>query len=215
MTMKPMRAVLYLRVSTDDQTTDNQREDLERVAQHRGWTVTGIYEDAGISGSKGRDKRPGLDSMMKDASRGKFDVIMAWKLDRLGRSLQHLLDITRDLDSAHVALYMHGQDVDTTTAAGRFFYQVMGAVAEFERGLIQARVKAGMDRAKAEQDAGKIRRGKDGQIKKLIGRPSIAPKVYDLIRASLEAGIGINRTAATLGVGNAVVQRIKAELKAA
>lgn len=216
MTSKPIKAAAYLRVSTlDGQTTDNQRRELEQAAERRGWNLTMVYEDAGISGAKGRDKRPGFDRMLKDAVKGKFDVLMSWSVDRLGRSLQDLVGMLGELHGAKVDLFLQQQGIDTTTPGGKAMFQMLGVFAEFERNMIQARVKAGMDRARAEQNAGMVRRGKDGQIKKLIGRPSIAPKVCDLVRASLESGIGINRTAATLGVGNAVVQRIKAEMLAA
>src|ERR1700691_3418342 len=111
--MKAKRAALYLRVSTDGQTTENQRMALEAVAAQRGWSVVAVYEDAGISGAKGRDKRPGLDGMLKDASRAKFDVVMVWAVDRLGRSLTDLLDTLRDLEAARVDLFLHQQSVDT------------------------------------------------------------------------------------------------------
>src|SRR6266566_2176640 len=98
MATKTKRAALYLRVSTDGQTTDNQRLALEQICAQRGWNVVAIFEDNGISGAKGRDKRPGLDKLLKDATRGRFDVAMAWALDRLGRSLIDLLESLRELD---------------------------------------------------------------------------------------------------------------------
>ena len=116
---KPKRAALYLRVSTDQQTTENQRIALTEVAEQRGWIVVEEYEDAGISGSKGREQRPGLDKLLKDASRGKFDVVMAWAVDRLGRSLQDLIGTLEGLKAAKVDLFLHQQAVDTTTPAGR------------------------------------------------------------------------------------------------
>jgi DNA invertase Pin-like site-specific DNA recombinase len=136
------RAALYLRVSTDGQTTDNQRLALEAVAVHRGWTVVATYEDAGISGAKGRDKRPGLDALLKDATRARFDVVLGWALDRLGRSLADLIDTLRTLEQSHVDLFLHQQAIDTTTPAGRMFFHVTGAFAEFEREMIRSRVNA-------------------------------------------------------------------------
>src|SRR5215210_6368773 len=135
------RAVLYLRVSTDGQTTDNQRRALEEVAAQSGWTIVDVYEDAGISGANGRDRRPAFDRLCKDAARRKFDVVMAWSVDRLGRSLQDLVGFLNDLRDLGVDLFLHRQGMDTTTAAGRMLFQMCGVFAEFERSIIQERVK--------------------------------------------------------------------------
>ncbi len=154
MIRKPRRAALYLRVGRDGQTTENQRLVLEAVASQRGWTVTNAYEDNGISGAKGRDKRPGLDALLKDASRARFDMMMAWALDRLGRSLRNLMDTLQDLESANVDLFLHQQVIDTTTPAGRVFFHILGAFSEFERDMIRSRVNAGLDRARAPRAFG-------------------------------------------------------------
>ena len=146
---KMNRAALYVRVSTDGQTTDNQRLALEAVAGQRGWFVVAVYEDAGISGAKGRDKRPGLDKLLGDATRARFDVVMAWALDRLGRSLADLIGTLKELEGGRVDLFLHQQAIDTTTPAGRMFFHVTGAFAEFERDMIRSRVNAGLDRARA------------------------------------------------------------------
>src|SRR4051794_39151902 len=119
---KAKRAAIYLRVSTDEQTTENQRRELQAVAEQRGWKIVEVYEDAGISGAKGRDKRPGLDAMLKDAVRGKFNVVMAWSVDRLGRSLSDLVGGLKELEGARVDLFLHRQAVDTTTAAGKAMF---------------------------------------------------------------------------------------------
>ena len=207
---KPKRAALYLRVSTGEQTTENQRRALEEAAQHRGWDIVATYVDDGISGAKGRDKRPGLDAMLKDATRRTFDVAMAWSVDRLGRLLIDLVSSLQELHSARVDLFLHQQAIDTTTPAGRAMFGMMGVFADFERSIIQARVKAGMDRAKAEQISGKVRRDSAGKLLKAIGRPKVADTVEAAIRASLAAGVGIGKTARTIGVGVGTVQRIKA-----
>ena len=123
---KPKHAALYLRVSTDGQTVENQRIALEAVSEQRGWHVVEVYSDNGASGAKGRKQRPGLDAMLKDASRGRFDVVVAWALDRLGRSLVDLLDTLGELEVAGSSLVLHQQAIDTTTAAGRMFFQVRG-----------------------------------------------------------------------------------------
>lgn len=143
------RVAFYLRVSTGEQTTENQRRQLKQVAEHRGWDLVGVFEDAGVSGAKGRDKRPQLDFMLRQAVRGQFDVLAVWSVDRLGRSLKHLLDILGELQNAGVDLYLHQQGIDTGTPAGKAMYQMLGVFAEFERSLIQERVRAGLARAKA------------------------------------------------------------------
>jgi DNA invertase Pin-like site-specific DNA recombinase len=202
---KTKRAALYLRVSTDGQTTENQRRDLEAAAEARGWQVVTTYEDAGISGGKGRDKRPGLDAMLKGATRRKFDVVMAWSVDRLGRSLVDLVNGLQEMHGAGVDLYLHQQAIDTTTPAGRALFQMCGVFAEFERAMIKVRVQAGMDRVKA---SGQTKSGKP------IGRPTIKPDVEQAIREHLAAGTGILKTAKLVGVGSGTVQRVKAVVAA-
>jgi DNA invertase Pin-like site-specific DNA recombinase len=149
MAKAPRRAALYVRVSTDQQSVDNQVRELRQIAERRGWNVVHVYSDAGISGAKGRDKRPGLDTMLKDASRRKFDVVMAWAIDRLGRSLVDLLGTIQHLDAVGVDLYLDQQNIDTTTPMGKLLFQVTGAFAEFERAMIRQRVNAGLARVKA------------------------------------------------------------------
>jgi DNA invertase Pin-like site-specific DNA recombinase len=159
-----------------------------------------VYSDNGVSGAKGRNQRPGLDVMLKDASRGRFDVVLAWALDRLGRSLIDLLETLGELEAAAVALVLHQQAIDTTTPAGRMFFQVTGAFAEFERGMIRSRVMAGLERARA--------RGVQ------LGRRKTSSKVEAAIRARLAKGEGIKKVAKAVGVGNGTVSRIKAETEA-
>src|SRR5262249_28600135 len=127
------RAAIYVRVSTDRQTIENQLAALRQIADRRGWQVVEQYSDAGISGAKGRNGRPGLDQMLKDASKRKFDVIMAWAIDRLGRSLIDLLGTIQTLEACGVDLFLEQQSLDTTTPAGKLMYQVCGAFAELER----------------------------------------------------------------------------------
>jgi DNA invertase Pin-like site-specific DNA recombinase len=104
------RVAIYLRVSTDKQTTDNQRRELEAVAERSGWKVVKVYEDAGISGAKGRDKRPGLDAMMKAVNAKEFDMVASWSVDRLGRSLTDLLGILQALHEKGVGLFLPSKD---------------------------------------------------------------------------------------------------------
>lgn len=143
------RAAIYLRVSTDGQTTENQRLVLEQVAEKTGWDIVGVYEDNGVSGAKGRAQRPAFDRLCRDATRRKFDVVMAWSVDRLGRSLQDLVIFLGELRAVGLDLFLHQQGVDTTTPAGKAMFQMMGVFAEFERAMIRDRVKAGLARARA------------------------------------------------------------------
>jgi DNA invertase Pin-like site-specific DNA recombinase len=143
------RAGIYLRVSTDGQTTQNQRREIEAVAARSGWEVVAVYEDAGISGSNGRDKRPGLDRLLNDATARKINMIAAWSVDRLGRSLQHLVSFLNELQALNCNLYLHQQAIDTTTPSGRAMFQMCGVFAEFERSMIVERVNAGLARARA------------------------------------------------------------------
>ena len=122
------RAALYLRVSTSGQTTENQRLELVAMAERCGWTIVAIYEDAGISGAKGRDKRPEFDRLCRDAARRRIDVVMAWSVDRLGRSLQHLVQFLADLHASGVDLYLHQQGIDTTTPSGKAMFQMLGGL---------------------------------------------------------------------------------------
>jgi DNA invertase Pin-like site-specific DNA recombinase len=196
-----MRAVLYLRVSTlNGQTTENQRLELEAVAGRNRWQMVEIYEDAGVSGAKGREKRPAFDCMLKAAVRREFDVIMAWSVDRLGRSLQDLVAFLSDIHAKGVELYLHQQGIDTTTPSGKAMFQMMGVFAEFERAMIRERVLAGLKRARAKG--------------KKLGRPPILPGKERAIRADIEAGLGFRRIMARHGVGTSVIQRIKTELAA-
>jgi DNA invertase Pin-like site-specific DNA recombinase len=193
------RAAIYVRVSTDKQTIDNQVAALRQIAERRGWQVVEQYSDAGISGAKGRDGRPGLDQMLKDASRREFDVIMAWAVDRLGRSLIDLLGTIQTLEACGVDLYLDQQSIDTTTPAGKLMFQVCGAFAEFERSMIRQRVLAGLKRAVAQG--------------KTLGRPKVDAAIERRIQAQLRAGKGMRKTARECGVGTGTVQRVKQEMK--
>ena len=194
--------------------TENQRLELEAAAAARGWTVVAAYCDNGISGAKARDKRPGLDGMLKDAVRRKFDVVMAWSVDRVGRSLIDLIKTMQELRSANVNLFLLQQGTDTTTPHGNMIFQVLGAFAEFERALIVSRVNTGIARAKAEWEAGKERLHKDGKTrKKPHGRPRTP--VEDEIRRRLKAGETIRGVIRETGAGSGKVQRVKREITSA
>lgn len=192
------RVALYLRVSTDDQTVANQERELREVADRAGWAITAVYKDEGVSGAKGRDRRPGLDAMLKDATRRQFDVIAAWSVDRLGRSLQDLVAMLSDIHAAGVDLYLHQQAIDTTTPGGKAMFQMMGVFAEFERAMIRDRVKAGMARAKASG--------------KRLGKPAVSEAKIEAVKAELARGTGLVKAARLHGVGTYTAQRIKKEM---
>ena len=192
------RAVLYLRVSTVEQTTANQERELQQVAERAGWEIVKVYRDHGISGAKGRDKRPAFDALHKAAARREFDVVMAWSVDRLGRSLQDLISFLSEIRAAGVDLFLHQQGLDTTTPAGKALFQMMGVFAEFERSMIQERVRAGLKRAKGEG--------------KQLGRPRLAPELEKRILDALNKPgrtEGIRKIASRFGVNPSTVQRIK------
>src|SRR5689334_14550986 len=138
------RAAFYVRTSTDRQTVENQIAKLTEIANARGWQIVATFKDAGISGSKGRKDRPGLDAMLKEAQRGGFNVVMAWSIDRVGRSLSDLLATIQHLEACHVDLYLDQQNLDTTTPSGKLMFQVTAAFAEFEKAMIRERVHAGL-----------------------------------------------------------------------
>ena len=192
------RAVLYLRVSTIDQTTANQERELREVASRMGCEIIRVYKDHGISGAKSRNERPEFDRLLRDAAQRKFDVVMAWSVDRLGRSLQDLVGFLSELHALHIDLFLHQQGLDTTTPGGKAMFQMMGVFAEFERAMIAERVRAGLRRAKDEG--------------KRLGRPRIAAELEKRIQTALNerkrTGEGVRGIAKRFGVDPSTVQRI-------
>ena len=190
--MTQIRIAIYARVSTANQTADNQLHEIERVAALRGWNIVATFRDDGISGAKGRDGRPALDQMLKAAAKREFDLIAVWSIDRLGRSLQHLVTTVNDLHAQGVQLYFHQQAIDTTTSSGKLMFGVFSSFAEFERDLIRERIKLGVERARKEG--------------KKLGRPS---SVTDSTRAAIvelyKKGMSPKKISQTLrcGVGTA------------
>ena len=155
------RVALYVRVSTDHQSVKNQEIELQVVAERHGWQVVSVYRDQGISGAKGRDKRPGLDKLLQAVARKEFDLVASWSVDRLGRSLIDLVGILQEFHAKHVDLYLHQQGIDTTTPSGKAMFQMMGVFAEFERSMIHERVhgraRPGKGRRNATWSAGNRR----------------------------------------------------------
>jgi DNA invertase Pin-like site-specific DNA recombinase len=188
------RIAVYLRVSTSKQETGNQRRELEAVAKRSGWKIVKVYEDAGISGAKGREGRPGLDALLKAVNAKEFELVATWSVDRLGRSLTDLLSILQCLRDKGVDLFLHQQGLDTSTTAGKAMFQMLGVFAEFERGIIKERVNAGLARAREKG------------VK--LGRPRIDPKVENRIRKLRKKGDGILKIGKKLGIGTSVVQRV-------
>jgi DNA invertase Pin-like site-specific DNA recombinase len=199
-TQKQKRVAVYLRVSTGEQTTDNQRRELEQVAARHDWKIVEFFEDAGISGTKGRDKRPGLDRLLKAVARKEVDMVAAWSVDRLGRSLIDLLDFLRELHAKGVDLFLHQQGLDTSTPAGKAMFQMLGVFAEFERAMIHARIMAGLARAKSQGVQ--------------LGRQRLEDTDADKVAAIMVArakGTGLRRIARELGVGVGTVLRVTGE----
>ena len=189
---------LYMRVSTGEQDVELQRRELRVACERHGWHIVAEYTDHGISGTKGRDQRPEFDRLCKGVARRKFDIVAAWSVDRLGRSLQDLVLFLNELHAKKVDLFLHHQGLDTSTPAGRMMFQMMGVFAEFERAMIVDRVKAGLARAKAHG----TRSGKP------LGRPKAPPEMEQRIRDLYGAGMGRAKIARTLGVGVSLTSRV-------
>ena len=188
------RVALYARVSTDGQSEKNQLRELEAVAKRQGWHVIQQFVDKGISGAKGRDSRPAFDALCKGVVRRDFDMVAAWSVDRLGRSLLDLLTFLQDIHAKDCGLYLHKQGIDSTTPTGKMMFQMVGVFAEFERSMIVERVRAGLKRAKEEG--------------KKLGRPRVSQEVEAKVLKLRRQGNGMRRIARELGIGNSTVQRI-------
>ena len=189
------KIAIYARVSTDKQSTENQLLELRTLCNQLGYTIVQEYTDNGISGAKSRDARPALDLLLKDATRRKFDMVMCWSIDRLGRSLQNLVEILNELQALKIDLYFQQQGMDTSTPSGRMIFSVFGAIGEFERNLIRERVIAGQQRAKANG------------VK--LGRPT---KMNDGMRSAVkilrEKGMGIKQISRELQIGVGTVYSV-------
>ncbi len=186
-----MRAALYARVSTQDQEPENQLQELRRYIEARGWEAT-EYVDHGVSGAK--DRRPGLDRLVTDAKRRRFDVLVCWRLDRLGRNLRHLILLLDDLQAIGVDFVSLAEGIDATTPAGRLQLHILGAIAEFERSRVIERVQAGLERAK--------RQGRT------LGRPRRVLSQRQLTRVE---GLSSRAAAKVLGVPRSTLQRYLAQ----
>ena len=184
-----------MRVSTNNghQTTENQRRELEAIAKRSGWEIVATFEDK-ISGSKGRDQRPGLDALMKGATKREFDMVPAWSVDRLGRSLPHLVQLFSEFQALGVDIYLHQHAVDSSTPAGRALLQMSGVFAEFGKAMLQERVATGLARAKAEG--------------KTLGRPRAKGATDAAILRLRDKGMGMIAIGKKLGCGTGRVQEV-------
>jgi len=189
------RAGIYLRVSQDSQTTENQLRILTDVAEKAGWTIVRVFEDQAISGAKGRDQRPGYDALLKAIHRREIDICAAYAVDRLGRSLSDLVAFLSDIQARGCDLYLHQQSVDTSTPSGRMLFQMLAVFSEFERELIRGRVRAGLARARAKGVQ--------------FGRPTLSPDRVARVEKALRDGLSIRAAAKATGTSTASVQRIK------
>ena len=195
----PKKVCLYARVSTSSQSVDRQLKELTDVADRNGWVIVDQYIDHGISGSKGRDQRPELDRMMKDAVKKKFDVVMCWSIDRLGRSLQHLIEILNDLNAKNIDMYFDQQSLDSTTPTGKLMFSLTAAFAEYEKSIIRQRVLSGLENAR--------KKGRVG------GRPTnLTSAVQDKILTMKKEGKSIREIRTECSVGTGTIYKV---LKAA
>jgi DNA invertase Pin-like site-specific DNA recombinase len=188
------RVAIYARVSTDTQTTDNQLHQLREIADRNGWDIVAEFIDEGISGAKGRDKRPQFDALMKASVRRQFDLVMSWSVDRLGRSLQHLVEFLNEIHAVGCDLYLHQQAINTMTPAGLAMFQMCGVFAQFERSIIQDRVKAGLERAVANGTK--------------LGRPGLSELTKQEIVAMRATGMSMATIAMELGISAGVVCKV-------
>ena len=182
-----MKAAIYARVSTVDQEPENQLQELRRYVEARGWTST-EYVDRGVSGAK--ERRPALDQLVTDARRRRFDVVVCWRLDRLGRNLKHLITLLEELQALGVAFVSLAEGIDATTAAGKLQMHILGAIAEFERERIRERVLAGLQRARTQG--------------KRLGRPRAVIPIDRLQRVD---GLPVDVAAERLGVSRSTIKR--------
>jgi len=182
------KVAIYARVSSTTSNPENQLIELRQSAKRNDWIVVKEYVDFGVSGAKGRDKRPQFDACLKSAVRKEIDVVMFWSIDRASRSLQHLVEMMNDLHSKNVDMYFHQQSLDTTSASGRAMFSMCAVFAEFERGVIRERILASHNRARAEG--------------RKIGRPSTISKgLIKSVKYMRANGLGIKKIAKDLGIG--------------
>ena len=189
------RCAIYSRCSTSDQTVLNQIKELKEIANRKGLVIVEEFSDEAVSGAKGRDDRTGFDNLIKGAVRKDYNTILVWSVDRLGRSLQHLVSFLNEIHSVDCDLYIHQSGIDRSTPSGKMMFQMCGVFAEFERGMISERVKSGQERAKSQG--------------KHIGRPSnLNDGLVHSIKYMRKQGVGIRKIAKDLKVGVSTVYKV-------
>ena len=192
------RVAIYGRVSTSEQTTDNQINFLQEIVSRNGWELVQTYVDEGISGTKGRDKRPEFDRLCKDMVRRKFNRILVWDISRLGRSLQHLVEFLNEVQSVNCHLYIHQSGLDTSTPSGRMMFQMVGVFSEFERSMISERVKLGLTRVRSKGTK--------------LGRPTkIDEETKVKIWSLIDTGKSLSEVSRLLQISKMSVSRVKRE----
>jgi DNA invertase Pin-like site-specific DNA recombinase len=203
---RQLRVALYARVSTRDkgQNPELQLAELREFAADRGWQIIGEFVDMGVSGSK--DTRPQLDAMMRQAKARKLDVIAVWKLDRFGRSLRHLVDTLAELEAVGVAFVSLTDQIDLSTPAGKLMFHVIGAMAEFERALIQERVRAGLAVAQSKGKTlgrPRVRRDRDRDAKRIRELRNDGQSYREIADELGRSTMDVYRVAMTLGCAGA------------
>ncbi len=192
------RVAIYGRVSTSEQTTDNQINFLQEIVSRNGWELVQTYVDEGISGTKGRDKRPEFDRLCKDMVRRKFNRILVWDISRLGRSLQHLVEFLNEVQSVNCHLYIHQSGLDTSTPSGRMMFQMVGVFSEFERSMISERVKLGLERVRSKGTK--------------LGRPTkIDEETKVKIWSLIDTGKSLSEVSRVLQISKMSVSRVNRE----
>ena len=189
------KVAIYGRVSTLGQTSENQTLILNEITNRNGWDLIDTYIDDGISGSKGRDKRPEFDRMCKDMIRRKFNRILVWDISRLGRSLQHLVEFLNDVQSVDCNLYIHQSGLDTSTPSGRMMFQMVGVFSEFERSMISERVKLGLQRVVS----------KGGTLGR---RKTVTDNMKSHIMELRKEGLSFSQISTSVGVSKMSVSRV-------
>ena len=191
------RVAIYGRVSTNEQTVENQINFLQEIVDRNGWDLVQIYIDKGVSGTKGRDQRPEFDRLCKDMIRRKFNRILVWDISRLGRSLQHLVEFLNDVQSVNCHLYIHQSGLDTSTPSGRMMFQMIGVFSEFERSMISERVKLGLERVKSKgTQLGRpksINKDTKDQVWYLIEEENSLSQISKVLKISKMSASRINR----------------------
>ena len=188
------RVVIYSRVSTKDQDTENQMRLLRDIVERNNYELIDEYVDHGISGSKGRDKRPQFDRLIKDMIRRRFDKILVWDVSRLGRSLQHLVEFLNEVNSVGCNLYIHQSGLDTSTPSGKMMFQMIGVFSEFEREMISERVKLGLNKVRSKG------------VK--LGRPKVDnSELHKSVLELKSQGLNITQISKQLSIGRSSVYR--------